>query len=721
LISFFKQIQRITNAKEAEEFLFTNLSSHINHKLISKCIAFVTKAHDGQFRKSGEPYVTHPILVACTVNFVGGDEDMIIAALLHDVVEDTTYSLDDVQKQYSDSIAKLVDGLTKITDIKDDFKITSKKSDATLIKAALSFRKMLIASIEDVRILVIKLCDRVHNMLTLDALTPTKQIKIAEETLVVFAPIAHRLGISILKNILEDKSFYYILRDEYIKIDQYLIDNQYQLDNKLNEFIEKLKVKLYKNGLSESDFEIKARVKHHYSIYLKMQRKGVNIEEVLDLLAIRVLLKDENSCYCTLGIIHQNFRPLIARFKDYIAIPKENGYQTLHTTVFDSSNIYEIQIRTLKMHDNAEYGLAAHWKYKSNSTNFDNNVKWLKSLEYSSSDVTEFYELAKNDLYSDDIIVTSPKGTNFTLPREALALDFAYAIHSDVGNYAKEAYINGESKSLLTILKNGDNVLIKTNEEMSLRCSWVNTVKTSKAKSNIKIYCKNRIREINYMVNTNILSNLFEKDIAFVQQFISKDTKFCEKLSQDIFIFEDLKELKDKLRTHLVDNGSFFNRLKLSFTKLSSNKIDNLLIYSSSTINDVGYDYCCHPKFGDEIISFKEGKKIIVHHKLCENAKKMMQNHKKIVFVEWNNNLRRSYYLIVSLENRIGSLGEFLEYLAKNSISIVMLQIGNARSDYVDYCEMKIDTNINSINKVKTLLSKKSKVIELYESKDAYK
>ncbi|MDO9055753.1 MAG: HD domain-containing protein, partial [Sulfuricurvum sp.] len=379
---------------------------------IQNALTFSQQAHHGQFRKSGEAYIVHPVLVASIVANMTGDEAMVIAALLHDVVEDTHIGIDEIARDYGDDVAHLVEGLTKIDTIRDAQLIPS-NSDEKLVVSALSFRKMLIASIEDVRVLVVKLCDRLHNMLTLEALAPIKQHRIAEETLVVYAPIASRLGISFLKNLLEDLSFKYLFSEEKQTIDMYFEENFRSINVRLSDFCEKLTKMMLENGFNEDDFEILSRVKHHYSIYLKMQRKGISIDEILDLLAVRILVKKPIDCYRVLGLVHLNFQPLSSRFKDYISIPKENGYQTLHTSVFDSTAIFEVQIRTYEMHKTAELGVAAHWKYKSGGNN-PISLDWLHNLQYQNESVEAFYELIKNDLFSEDISVFSPKGKPFT-------------------------------------------------------------------------------------------------------------------------------------------------------------------------------------------------------------------------------------------------------------------------------------------------------------------
>jgi RelA/SpoT family (p)ppGpp synthetase len=357
----FLKLSDIKTIEEATDILYQSVSESSK---IQKAINFAIKAHTNQFRKSGEPYVIHPILVASIVAFSGGDETMIVASILHDTVEDTTINIADIYNIFGEDIANLVDGLTKIDRIREENLIPSSKTDEKLIKSALTFQKILIASIKDIRILVIKLCDRIHNIFTLNALPPHKQKRIAEETLVVYAPIAHRLGISKIKNALEDKSFFYIFPQEYQKIDTYLQKHEESLKLKINSFVSKVVDILQKNGFKKDDLLIQSRIKHHYSIYSKMQKKGVNIDEILDLLAIRIIAQDTIDCYKILGILHTHFRPLIARFKDYIALPKDNGYQTIHTTLFDKSYVFEVQIRTKSMHYTAEFGVAAHWKYK---------------------------------------------------------------------------------------------------------------------------------------------------------------------------------------------------------------------------------------------------------------------------------------------------------------------------------------------------------------------
>jgi len=688
---------------------------------IEKAVAFTIEKHKGQYRKSGEEYVIHPILVCVFVAYLGGDESMIVAGLLHDVVEDTSCSTEDVKAMFGEEVRHLVDGLTKIVEIRDVELIPS-SSNEKMIASALTFRKMLIASIRDVRVLVVKLCDRLHNMLTLGALDPLKQRRIAEETLVVYAPIAHRLGISSIKNLLEDLSFYYVMPNEYAKIDGYIKEHGQQLQLRLNHFISKIKNHMLQEGFIESDFTIQKRVKHYYSIYLKMQRKGVTIEEVLDLLAIRIIVRTPIDCYRALGIVHQHFKPLISRFKDYIAIPKENGYQTIHTTVFDDKSIVESQIRTYDMNKTAEYGVAAHWKYKSGGLN--PKLDWLNELNNQNEEIDnieDFYAIAKDNLYSEDIAVFSPKGDIFTLPRGATVLDFAYEVHTEVGTYADEAYVNKQKVPLLTELKNGDIVRIVTSSEPKFRCSWINSVKTGKAKSTIQANCRQKIKEINHKAAIKILSNVFGVTENKVEAWVEQEhaTKKIFKIATDSIFLQDIA---NTLKLYALQDTLLFPLLKKDRYHIRKQKFENIVIYSNHHISNVYFDYCCHPKRGDDILGFKRGNDVFVHHKLCERAAGLMEDNEPMVFVKWTREAPDRYKLIVSLENKKGSLAAFLAYLAKMQINLVTIELGKSEDEgHADYFEMILELPDKNVGTVRDNLRGKYRVIEFVSVNDAYK
>jgi len=699
-LELIQKIKNIHSIKEASSLLL----SRTNTPKIKKALNFAIKAHEGQKRKSGEDYVVHPILVATITSYFNDNEDVITAAILHDVVEDTPYTIYYIKDEFGEEVANLVEGLTKIVEIRDNSLIPS-HSNEKLAKSALTFRKMLLSSIKDIRVLVIKLCDRLHNMLTLDALPSHKQKRIAEETLVVYAPIAHRLGIATIKNLLEDLAFKYLLPEEYKKIDEYIQKNKEKFHLKLNSFIQEIDKLMLKNGFKESEFEIKSRIKHYYSIFLKMQRKGISIEEVLDLLAVRVIVSKPLDCYKTLGIIHLNFRPLISRFKDYIAIPKENGYQTIHTTVYDKNSIIEVQIRTFDMDKNAEFGIAAHWKYKLDSAM--PNIKWLEDMKYEEN-VEDFYELAKNDLFSEDIVVYSPKFDTFTLPLGATALDFAYAIHSDIGNKAISAYVNKEKVSLLHQLKTGDIVRIETGEEVIPRCSWINALKTSKAKYEQKKLCKAKEKEINRKLAIAILSTIFDLDTYKIRALI-KANNLCESIPKIVDDLSFLKEVVKKIYKTLKKR----NLLYFKNIKLKEYIFGNIKVISNKPIQDIRFHYCCHPKVGDKILGLLDKKEVEIHHRFCNNAENKI---KKAVFVEWIKNSQNRFFLVVTLPNKKGELAKFVSFLNKNDIFIHSIELGKESNN----CKMEIEFNEKNYDIIKNKIQKEYNIIEFIPKKDAY-
>ncbi|MDY4154549.1 RelA/SpoT family protein [Campylobacter sp.] len=689
--------------------------------ILLKAVDYCISSHDGQTRKSGEPYSIHPILVTSFVAHMGGDESMLIAALLHDVVEDTECDEEQLTFDFGKDVCSLVNGLTKIVAIRKD-ELVSSSSKEKLTASAMSFRKMLLASIEDVRVLFIKLCDRLHNMLTLDVLRPDKQKRIAEETLVVYAPIAHRLGISAIKNILEDLAFKYVMPEEYAKIDDFINDAKQQLQLKINEFSQKVSEQLLANGFSEDSFEIQKRIKHYYSIYLKMQRKGISLEEILDLLAVRIIVPDELDCYLVLGILHTNFNPLTARFKDYIALPKQNGYRTLHTTLFDDQSIIEAQIRTFNMHKTAEYGLAAHWKYKHSGA-VAVKTDWLKDIsqiDEHEKTPEDLYEFAKDSLYVEDIAVYSPTGRIFTLPRGATALDYAYEIHSEVGLHASEAYINKIKVPLLTELKNGDIVRIITGDEPKLRCSWLNSVKTGKARVTIRNYCRQKLREINEKVARKIISAIFSRPVDMIESWLLSEnlSKKIFKVSTDSAFLQDVvNALKKYGKDKILGIGGLGKKYEIK-----KQKCDNIVIYSNHKITSAEFDYCCNPKRGDDIMGFRHGHRAVVHHKLCERASKLLENGEEMIFVRWTKVAPDRYKIILSLENKRGSLAEFLTDLAKLKIDLVTINLADGgEEDSAEYFELVIQIveNVDS-QKVMESLKNKYKIVEFSSLADAY-
>ena len=713
--AFLDKAKDIHTIEEAKALLWDQIPSPTATSL--KALDLALTAHDGQTRKSGEPYIVHPILVAAITAKISNDETMVQAALLHDVVEDTTFTIEDLEEKFGEDVAHMVEGLTKIVEIRDEELVPS-GSDERLINSALTFRKMLIASIKDVRVLVIKLCDRLHNMLTLDALREEKQKRIAEETLVVYAPIAHRLGISRLKNHLEDLSFKYIYPEDYTKIDNYIQSNAQNLQFKLNTFIQKVKKFMVQNGFDEDEFDIFGRVKHYYSIYMKMHRKGVSIEEVLDLLAVRIIVREPIECYKVLGLMHLSFTPLISRFKDYVAVPKENGYKTIHTTLFSEEGILEAQIRTEEMHRLAEYGVAAHWKYKGGNDSV--NLEWLESLHYQNESIEEFYELAKSDLFSEDITVFSPKGDYYTLPKGSTALDFAYAIHSEVGSNAMDALVNKRNSSLLAVLKNGDIVKIIKDNEVHLHCSWLDTVKTSKAQDGIRSACRARIKESDTSSAYNILATLFGHESVMVKSLIEKldleDTIYKLPLQVDYYK-EVIHQVAEYMGTKEV---RFWELLKKGYKKPKLKELEHFTFFTNRPLDGVEFDYCCHPKVGDQIVAFYKGTKAIIHHKLCKHAYAKILANEAMIHVHWSGSKLSRYRLTISLQNQKGILADLLTKLSDMNLNLLSIELGIRHSEQAEYCQIEVESRESKKQNLVDKIGQKFKLIEIISLDDAY-
>lgn len=708
--SFFDALVRISDIDSARLKLFTIIEPT---EMIKKAMDVAIEFHDGQTRKSGEPYVVHPICVACIVAFYGGDEAMICAALLHDVVEDTHYKMADVFKNFGEDVGNLVDALTKISEVrKEELDTNSKK----LLTTALTFRKMLIAAVKDSRALVVKISDRLHNMLTLDALPEDKQKRISEETLVVYAPIAHRLGISSIKNELEDRSFFYLFPKEYHRIKLFLNQNNQAFFARLAQFIEKVESLLLKNGFAEGDFKIESRIKRPYSIYLKMQRKGVSIDEVLDLLAIRIITKSKLDCYKILGCIHLNFKPIMSRFKDYIALPKENGYQTVHTTIFEQSLIYEVQIRTFDMHKSAQYGVAAHWKYKNGG--ITPNMDWLYNFEYQNHSIEEFYELAKNDLYQEDIACFSPAGDIYTLPVGAVALDFAYAVHTEIGNSATRAYVNNQKVSLLQRLKSGDIVRIITSKNAMPKYAWIDEVKTSSAKSALKAQRQARIKTIQNHGTLNLLASAFGHKPKGFERFLSIKGINTEGLWRASSDKKLLDELIAQIKEKIAAEKGFLVKIRLNMIKIKSFELEKFLIHSPKNVSEVGFDFCCHPKYGDRVVGLVNSQRVVVHHMLCDRLYEEIEKGANVAMVEWAKRLS-SFKIVVALEDKVGAVAKFLATLAKYECNVTGLHY-SAYNNASFYCEVLFELKSGEIKSLKKILSSQYKIIDFSNLADAY-
>jgi len=471
------------------------------------------------------------------------------------------------------------------------------------------------------------------------------------------------------------------------------------------------------HGFAEGDVEVFGRVKHYYSMYQKMQRKGIGIDEILDLIAIRILVNDDIDCYKVLGALHLNYKPIISRFKDYITLPKENGYSTIHTTLFNDNGIVEAQIRTFEMHKTAEFGVAAHWRYKDGRQKKPTvNLQWLETLQYQSDSLEEDYQLAKGDLFVDDISVFSPDGDNYTLPRESVVLDFAYAIHSEVGDKAVSALVNKRKKSLLTTLKNGDIVRIVTDDNAKVHCSWYDTVRTSKAKDGIRAACNAKIRASDKLAAMNILTQLASQCETVKNEDIENMFATCT-LKENAYKMTSNRDVYQEV------SGKFF--MKLAETNVVCQKPkefvkEHFRIIANTEIAKIEFDYCCHPKMGDEIVGFIENDEVTIHHKLCQEAYKKMEAQTPMVFVTWVDAKSLRYRLIISLQNRQGILAELLAKLAKLNLNVLNIELGIKSSDSAEFCKLEVETKEENSKKLEEKLSQKFKLIEMISLNDAY-
>ncbi len=611
--------------------------------LINRAYVFAAHAHAGQIRASGDPYITHPLAVADILASLGMDESTVITGLLHDTVEDTSVTLEDIEHHFGADIARLVDGMTKIGQIH----FHSKEH-----KQAENFRKMILATAQDIRVLIVKLADRLHNMRTLGFMREEKRRMIGEETLQIYAPLAHRLGIHWIKQEMEDLVFSYLETDAYKEL---LGEIQDRLEG-LNQTRERLEgiiqQALQRHGL---DAKVQGRMKHLYSIHEKMQRKHIDFNEIFDLVAFRIIVKDLTACYQALGVVHSLYRPVPGRFKDYIALPKPNGYQSLHTSVIGPENFrIEVQIRTEEMHSYAEEGVAAHWVYKEGDTgDSQDTFKWLKQLTellQETDNPGEFLENVRLDLFVQEVYVFSRDGDIFPLPRGARPLDFAYAVHTEVGHHCVGVRINGEIADFSTRLRNGDQIEVMTSPDQSPGRKWIKYVKTPRAKQAIRQWFKRQEREAGIRMGENILrESLGKKDVgkAVLEQLQCADL-------DELKIRMGRGEIPVHRLLDVVGHDSILP-LKLMGMKRT-------LMHAAE---------CCHPIPGDPVLGqFSSGEGMILHHRKCPSISG--QENKDFLEVEWEAQAGQLFKtgIEVRSRNRRGMLASVTQCIANASSSI---------------------------------------------------
>ncbi len=622
-----------------------NLRS-VDEDLITRAFELSLDAHKHDIRASGEPYFYHPYEVATVVaKEIALDDVSVACALLHDVAEDTEFGIKDIREEFGDTIADIVDGATKITDIFRSHEITQ----------AENYRKLLLSMVNDIRVMIVKFADRLHNMRTLEYLPAERQQRLAKETLDIYAPFAHRFGLAKIKWELEDLAFKYLHRKEYEELAHAIKSKRREREHYIRKFIAPIDNQL---KASRFKFEIAGRPKHLYSIYNKMVTRGKPLDEIYDMFAVRIILDsdDNNDCFNVYGIVSEFYKPIAERFKDYISIPKKNGYQSIHTTVVGpGGKMVEVQIRTKAMHEIAERGVAAHWMYKENVSTIDkeleNWVNWVREIFEQRSDETpkELLESFKLNLYQDEIYVFTPKGDLKILPKNATPVDFAYEIHSNIGSQTIGAKVNGRIVPLNTILRSGDQVEIITSKKQTPNADWEKFVVTHKAKSHIRRWVKEELRK-----HVDEGKELWERKIKKAKLHINEDdlTKFLHQQrinnAQTFYMQINRQELDPDTMIELLlektkhPGGEEVKEelqptLFKKFVNTARSMTSGISLFGSSDNFMHNYARCCNPIPGDDIVGFvTRGEGIKIHRRNCRNVLAMrMNDEERLVEVAW--------------------------------------------------------------------------------------
>lgn len=685
---------------------------------IVKAYEFAKKKHEGMFRKSGEPFFSHPAEVAYILAELRMDVPTIVAGLLHDTVEDTDTTLEEIEKEFGREVAFIVKGVTKL----EGYHFTSKEE-----RDAESFRNLLISLAEDIRVLIVKLADRLHNMRTLSSMSRESQLRNAKETLSIYAPLANRLGMYRLKNELEDLSLLYLEPEVYREIEKKVEEVKKKLLPYLEGVIATVKERLKESNLNG---EIQWRIKHIYGIYRKMVRKNIPFEEVYDVAGIRIITDTVADCYQILGIIHSLWTPVPGRIKDYIATPKPNMYQSLHTTVVGPKGQFiEFQIRTWEMHQVAEMGIAAHWKYKEGGGALSEAEKerfiWLRNLlEWvkEEKDPREFIESVKSDLYGEEVYVFTPKGDLKTLPVGSTPVDFAYAIHTSVGHRCKAAKVNGKLVPLNYTLQSGDRVEIITGNEERPSRDWLNFVKTSKARNAIKNFLRKEENERAKKLGESLLDKAIRKLSEKSLSTLKEEEDFSEVLSS--LGYSNLDSALIDIGYMKLDPEKLARRLLKIPVETEKRKKKTKTAQDTSGIKVDGIDNvmvsladCCHPLPGDEVVGVvNSGKGIVIHTANCIVARQIEESAPgKVVSVEFEpSNRVYNAKVRVSVEDRPGMLANVSSAIAKFKINIASVNVrrsstGRAVMDFILQVKSReeLENVLRAIKNVKGVIAAK--------------
>ena len=731
------------------EKVFPDAYGVVDRELIKNAFQFAEKAHTDQLRASGEPYITHCVAVAKILVELKVPPIVVVAALLHDTVEDTTVTLENLRNKFGSEIAQLVDGVTKLTNLprvnRADGRDKNAQSegehqrgvDGTLISEDLqksrrkdlateTLRKTLMAMGDDVRVVLIKLADRLHNMRTLSYIPESKRKRIAKETLEIFAPLANRLGLWQIKWELEDLSFRYTQPDDYKAIAGKLADRRVNRETEVNQIILEIQKLMNEAGIKA---EISGRTKHIFSIYQKMQQKDKAFENVRDLRGLRMIVTDIPSCYAALGIIHTHWRPIPNEFDDYIAAPKDNFYQSIHTAViYSDGKPLEVQIRTQEMHQNAELGIAAHWMYKekgSQDEQYQSRVNWLRKLldwRQDVEDAQEFVDGVKTDVFEDRVYVFTPHGDIIDLPIGASPIDFAYMVHTEVGNRCRGAKINGKLVTLDYRLKTGDQVEILTSKRGGPSRDWLNThlglVNTQRARSKIRQWFKKQDRDQNLSHGRDMLDRELKR-LGIVDLDIEGLARsFGYKATEDLHVALGSGDLP------IGRIVNFIQEVEEEKDALFTPKAPEVERKDSESVNVLGLKgiltniaKCCNPAPGDDIVGYiTRGRGATIHRRDCPNVLRM-KDHERIVKVSWGEP-KRTFPAIIQVKayDRAGLMGDISTILANEGINMRDINIKIANN--LATINLMLDiSNINQLSRLLTLTESLPNVIEAFRVK----
>ena len=668
----------------------------VDGKTIHAAFDYALKMHGAQARESGEPYVVHPLKVAEILADMEMDQTTIVAALLHDCIEDTKASYDNIEQNFGADVARLVDGVTKLDGI--EFRTKDEQK-------AESLRKMFFAMAKDIRVVIIKLADRLHNMRTLKFCNEAKRVRTAKETIEVYAPLANRLGINSIKWELEDLCLRYLDPESYYDlVDRVSMRRQERMEA-IDHIIDKLRKALDDANIKA---DITGRPKHFYSIYKKMKKKGLSFEQIYDLIAVRVLVNTKEDCYAVLGIVHSLWKPMPGRFKDYIARPKANGYQSLHSTLLgDQGMPFEVQIRTHEMHRVAEYGVAAHYKYKNGgkSTQFDetlNFVHQLMNIDSEVDDTKEFMETLKKELFSDDeVFVFTPKGDAIDLPKDSTPLDFAYRIHSAVGNKCVGAKVNQRIVTLDTKLQTGDIVEILTSpSSKGPSMDWLKIVKTTEAKSKIRAYLKASLRDENILLGRDMIEkearrqNLDPAKLLKAEYLEKIQRKQGFKTADDIYAavgfggmtaMQVVMRLNEEYKRDAREEAPLPPEPKPErpSTLKKKQKKEQAVFVKGEEGMVVRFAHCCNPVPGDDIVGYiTRGRGVSVHRKDCINLKDASMENVRMIEVSWNTGAASSFNADVQLiaYDRSGIIASLTTMIAGMNIPLLAISARTTRN-----------------------------------------